>query len=108
MRTLLKCLEDFKTSDKVTGVGVVRNFIGRRTQPIKERVYRAYEYSGLEGPTRESPDLWGLKDLNDRVSSLFQNDVNVKDSPCPTGFTLKNLSDRVCSLAELLSLTFSE
>ena len=108
MRTLLKRLEDVKISDGVSGVGVVRNFIGRRTQPIKERVHPAYEYSGLEDPTRESPDPWGIRDLNDRVSSLFQNDVNVKDSPCPTGFTLKNLSDRVCSLAELLSLTFSE
>ena len=108
VRTLLKCLEDFKTSNEVTGVGVVRNFIGRRTQPIKERVHPAYEYSGLEDPTRESPDPWGLKDLNDRVYSLFQNDVNVKDTPRPVGFTLKNLPDRVCSLAELLCLSFSE
>ena len=67
-----------------------------------------YEYSGLEDPTRESPDPWGLKDLNDRVSSLFQNDVNVKDAPRPVGFTLKNLPGQVCSFAELLSLSFLE
>src|SRR6266540_2329319 len=108
VRTLLKRLEDSKISDEVTSVGVVRNFIGRRTQPIKEQVHPAFEYSGLEDPTWESPDLWGIKALNDRVSSLFQNDVNVKDAPRPAGFTLKSLPDRVCSLAELLCLLFSE
>src|SRR5206468_216158 len=91
VQTLLKRLEDAKISDEVSGVGVVRNFIGRRTQPIKERVHPAYEYSGLEDPTRESPDPWGIKALNDRVSSLFQNDVNVNDAPHPAGYTLKNL-----------------
>ena len=108
VRTLLKCLEDFKTSNEVTGVGVVRNFIGRRTQSIKERIHPAYEYSGLEDPTREPPDPWGIKALNDRVSSLFQNDVNIKDAPHPAGFTLKNLLDRVCSFVELLCLLFFE
>ena len=105
MKTLLKRLEDAKISDGVSGVGVVRNFIGRQIQPIKERVHPAYEYSGLEDPTRESPDPWGIKALNDRVPSLFQNDVNVKDASRPAGFTLKNLPDRVYSLAELLCFT---
>ena len=99
MQTLLKRLEDIKISDGVSGVAVVKNFIGRRTQPIKERVHPAYEYEGPKDPTQESPDPWGIKALNDRVSSLFQNDVNVKDAPRPAGFTLKNLPDRVCSFA---------
>ena len=103
--TLLKRLEDVKISD-VSGVGVVGNFIGQRTQPIKDRVHPVYEYSGLEDPTRESPDPWGIKALNDRVSSLFQNDVNVKDAPRPAGYTLKNLPDQVCFFAEFLRLLF--
>ena len=106
VQTLLKCLKDVKISDGVSGVGVVKNFIGRRTQPIKKRIHPAYEYEGPEDPTRESPDPWGINALNDRVSSLFQNDVNVKDAARLAGYTLKNLPDRVCSFAEFLRLLF--
>src|SRR6266508_423536 len=100
VRTLLKCLEDAKISDGVSGVGVVRNFIGRRIQPIKEQVHPVYEYSGLEDPTRESPNPWCVSALDDRVSSLFQNDVIIKGASHPVGYTLKNLPDRVYSFVE--------
>ena len=46
VNALLKPLEECKESDEVNGVGVVRNFIGRRIQPIKERVHPSYEYKG--------------------------------------------------------------
>ena len=70
VQTLLKHLKDVKISDEVSGVGVVKNFIGRRTQPTKERIHPAYEYEGPEDPTRESLDLWGINALNDTRDTL--------------------------------------
>ena len=58
MKILLARLEAIKIVDQLSGVAVVRDFIQRRIQPIKERNHPAYEYSGREDPTRESPSVW--------------------------------------------------
>ena len=53
VKALLDRLEDCKKEDEVNGVGVMRSFIGRRIQPIKERIHPLYEY---QDTTRESPE----------------------------------------------------
>ena len=83
---------------------MVRSFIKRRIQPIKERDHPTYEYSGRKDSTRESPSLWVPKALDARVSSLFQKDVIVKDIPLPEGYKLERPLDRVSAFAELCIL----
>ena len=99
--TLLKRLEECKESGEVNGIGVVRNFMGQRIQPIKEWVNPSYEYEGPQDTTRELPEQWVTEDLNECVSLLFQGDVNVKDASCPAGYHLRNPPDQVCSFADL-------
>ena len=77
VRILLVRLEAIKIVDQLSGVAVVKGFIKRRIQPIKERDHPAYEYSGWKDPTQESPSLWVPKSLDARASSLFQKDVAV-------------------------------
>ena len=101
MRILLERLEAVKVASQLSGVAVVRSFIKRRIQPIKERDHPAYEYSGRKDPTRESPSLWVPKALDARVSSLFQQDVAVRDIPLPEGFKLEHPPNRVSAFAEL-------
>ena len=79
MRILLVRLEAIKIVDQLSGVAVVKGFIKRRIQPIKEQNHPAYEYSGREDPTRESPGVWVPRALDARTSSLFQTDVAVRN-----------------------------
>ena len=83
---------------------MVRSFIKRWIQLIKERDRPTYEYSGRKDPTQESPNLWVPKALDARVSSLFQKDVVVKDIPLPEGFKLERPPNRVSAFAELCLL----
>ena len=93
MKALLDRLEDCKKEDEVNGIGVVRSFIGRRIQLIKERIHPSYEYRGTQDTTRESPEPWKTSVLNKRVSSLFQGDVKVNDAAFPSGYHLGNPPD---------------
>ncbi len=104
VRILLDRLEAVKAAAQLSGVAVVRSFIKRRIQPIKERDHPAYEYSGRKDPTRESPNLWVPKALDTLVSSLFQKDVVVKDIPLPEGYKLERPPDRVSAFTELCLL----
>ena len=52
-----------RKSEGVTEVGVVLSFTNRRVQPIKDRVHLGSEYSGTEGPTRESSETWTEKEI---------------------------------------------
>src|SRR5437763_878205 len=88
-RVLLAHLEVIKNVDKLSGVAVVKGFIKRRVQLIKERNHPAYEYSGREDPTRESPGVWVPRVLEARTLSLFQKDVVVRNIPLQEGFTLE-------------------
>src|SRR5438128_2330797 len=98
VKALLDRLQDCKKEDEVNGIGVMRSFIGRRIQPIKERIHPSYEYEGTQDTTQESPEPWKTSVLNERVSSLFQEDVNVKDIASHSGYHLGNPPDQVCSL----------
>src|SRR5207237_5205937 len=89
-------------------VAVVRDFIERCIQPIKERNHPAYEYSGRDDPTRESSSLWVLRALEARTSSLFQKDVVVRDIPLPKGYTLERPPNRVSAFAEICLLLLSD
>src|SRR6266540_1649789 len=104
MRILLERLEAVKVADQLSGVAVVRGFIKRRIQPIKEWDHPVYEYSGRKDPTRESPSLWVPKALDARVLSLFQKDVAVRDIPLPEGFKLERPPNRVSAFAKLCLL----
>ena len=85
VKLLLVRLEAVKIVDRLSGVAVVRDFIERRIQPIKERHHPAYEDSGREDPTRESSSLWVPRVLEARTTSLFQTDVSLKDIPMAKG-----------------------
>src|SRR5438105_9696307 len=102
VKALLDKLEDCKKEDEVNGVGVVRSLIGWRIQPIKEWIHPSYEYEGTQDTTRESLEPWKMSVLNERVSSLFQGDVKVKDAAFPSGYHLGNPLDQVCSLCRTL------
>src|SRR6266542_60216 len=101
VRILLDHQEAVKAATQLSGVAVVRGFIKRRIQPIKERDHPAYEYSGRKDPTRESPSLWVPKALDARVSSLFQKDVAVRHIPLSEGFKLERPPNRVSAFTEL-------
>src|SRR5438105_9829446 len=74
VRILLARLEAIKIVDQLSRVAVVKDFIQRRIQPIKERNHPAYKYSGREDPTRESSSVWVPRALDAWMSSLFQRD----------------------------------
>src|SRR6266540_1394935 len=101
VRILLARLEAVKIVDQLSGVVVVKDFIQRRIQPIKERNHPAYEYSGREDPTRESPGVWVPRALDARTSSLFQKDVAVRNIPLREGYTLGRPPNRVSAFAEI-------
>src|SRR6266498_2194513 len=108
VRILLECLEAIKVADQLSGVTVVKGFIKRRIQPIKERDHPAYEYSGREDPTQELPSMWVPKVLDARASSLFQKDVAVRNIPLPEGFKLERPPNRVSAFAEICLLFLSD
>ena len=108
VRILLEHLEVVKVADQLSEVAVVKGFIKRRIQPIKERDHPAYEYSGRENPTRESPGMWVPKVLDARTSSLFQKDVAVRNIPLPEGYTLERPPNRVSAFAEIYLLLLSD
>src|SRR5438105_15853675 len=89
-------LANCKRDDGVNGVSVVINFLGRRVQPIKERVHPAFEYTGRGDMTRESVEPWKGSALGVRVTSLFQNDVDVVATYRPAGYHLVNSPAQVC------------
>ena len=68
---LLEKLTAYKSEEGLNGISVVRNFLGRHIQPIKERVHPAYEYEGVQDATRESPEWWTHEKMLDRLKSLF-------------------------------------
>ena len=47
VNALLERLEAGIKHDRVNDVGVVRSFVSRRIQPIKERFYLAFDYDGI-------------------------------------------------------------
>src|SRR6266542_6600186 len=108
VRLLIARLEAVKIVDQLSEVAVVRNFIERRIQPIKEWNHPAYEYSGREDPTRESSSVWVPRALDARTSSLFQKDVAVRDIPLPKGYTLEHPPNRVRAFAEIYLLLLSD
>ena len=44
---LLEKLATYESEEGLNGICIVRSFLGRRIQPIKERVHPAYEYEGV-------------------------------------------------------------
>src|SRR5438105_1281635 len=101
VRLLLVRLEAVKIVDRLSGVAVVRDFIERRIQPIKEWHHPAFEDSGREDPTPESTSLWLPRALAARISSLFQTDVILGDIPMVKGYTLEYPLNRVSTLTEI-------
>ncbi len=99
VKLLIARLEATKIVSRLSGVAVVRDFIERRIQPIKERHHPAFEDSGREDPTRESSRLWVPRALEARTTSLFQTDVSLKDIPMAKGYTLECPPNRVSTLA---------
>src|SRR5207244_1800873 len=108
VKLLLVRLEAVKIVDQLSGVAVVRDFIERRIQLIKERHHPAYEYSGRDDPTRESSSLWVPRALVARTSSLFQTDVAVRDVPLAKGSTLDHPPNRASAFAEICLFLLSD
>src|SRR5436189_1351767 len=101
VRLLLARLEAIKIVSQLSGVAVVRDFIERRIQPIKERHHPAFEDSGRDDPTRESSRLWVPRALEARTTSLFQTDVSLKDIPLAKGYSLECPPTRVSTFARI-------
>src|SRR5438132_10577515 len=101
VKLLIARLEAIKIVNRLSGVAVVRDFIERRIQPIKERHHPAFEDSGREDPTRESSRLWVPRALEARTSSLFQTNVILGDIPMAKGYTLEYPPNWVSTLTEI-------
>ena len=93
---LLEKLATYKSEEGFNGISIVRSFLGRRIQPIKERVHPVYEYEGVQDATRESPDRWTKEEMFDWLKSLFQNVGDIKTAPHLGGFHVNNPPDEVC------------
>src|SRR6266542_3602003 len=93
---LLEKLTTYKSEEGLNGISIVRSFLGRRIQPIKERVHPAYEYEAVQDTTLESPDRWTKEEMFDQLKSLFQNVGDIKTAPHLGGFHVNNPPDEVC------------
>src|SRR5438128_12062021 len=93
---LLEKLAAYKSEEGLNGISVVRNFLGRRIQPIKERVHPAYEYEGIQDATRDHPERWTHEEMSDRLKSLFQNADDIKNVPRLRGLHVNNPPEEVC------------
>ena len=93
---LLEKLTTYKSEEGLNGISVVRSFLGRRIQPIKEWIHPAYEYEGVQDATRESPEQWTKEDMFDQLKSLFQNVGDIKTAPQIGGYRVNNPPDEVC------------
>src|SRR6266540_2538224 len=93
---LLERLKACKTDDDVNRVSMVRSFLYRHHQPIKERDHLAYQYEGTKDATREVFEQWRKEVMIERLKTLFQNDVDVDSTPLLAGYHVNNLLDKVC------------
>ena len=56
----------------LTGIDILRVFLSRRVQPLKQRVHPLFEYTGTLDSTRESPDLLPDGKLKARLQKLLE------------------------------------
>lgn len=67
---LLAKIADLKVHG-LTSRAVSINFSRRLSQPIKHQVHPAYEYEGLQDPTREDHRKVPTEEIVNRVSKFF-------------------------------------
>jgi hypothetical protein len=58
---------------KLTGVGVITNWLLRRVIPSKKQVHLGLEYSGIQDPTYESNHHIKMTQLEGLLGKMFQS-----------------------------------
>jgi hypothetical protein len=80
LKGVLELVGDMKKRG-VTEAAVARLFCRQMIQPIKYRVYPAYEYCGQSDPTREVNRKVSKEEMAARVSQMYSGKVKVKKCP---------------------------
>ena len=65
----------------VTAHAVVIDFVFRNIQPLKDRVYPVYYYTGMKDPTRETDRAFTEEEVKARVKSILRGAVHNEGSP---------------------------
>ena len=60
----------FAPGKELTGMQLICTFLKRRIQPLQARVHGMWEYSGLQDPTRTSPEEISGEELEARVRQI--------------------------------------
>ncbi|KAG8091103.1 hypothetical protein GUJ93_ZPchr0011g28064 [Zizania palustris] len=65
------------------------NFVLHWVQPLKQRIYPAFEYSGLGDLTRERVETMGVqRQRRECGDGVFTSKLEIKDNACPHPFRL--------------------
>ncbi|OEL19271.1 hypothetical protein BAE44_0019712 [Dichanthelium oligosanthes] len=75
MLTLLRVLKEAG----LTGVKVLWTFFERRVQPLKARARPLYRYTGIDDPTRASPEVLAPLEVRSRVWTVIKQSKDVQD-----------------------------
>ena len=65
------------TTAGLTGIDILRVFLSRRVQPLKQRDHPLFEYTGTFDSTRESPDLLSDGKLKARLKKLLEPKTSI-------------------------------
>lgn len=80
VNALLKEIQALKDKG-LTAHAVVIDFVFHNIQPLKERMYPAYYYTGLKDPTRETDRDFSEDEVRARVQSILKGAVYNEGSP---------------------------
>ena len=86
---------DKALSAGLTGVSILRVFISRRVQPLKERRHPLFAYTGQDDPTRETPDSLPDEEVNARLRELLDSRTSLVPATAPAPFCNANPPDLV-------------
>jgi hypothetical protein len=69
----------------LTGTNILRVFLSRRVQPLKQRDHPLFEYTGSSDSTRETPDLLSDVKLKARLKKLLEprTSITLSGGPAP-------------------------
>ncbi|WP_284123605.1 hypothetical protein, partial [Klebsiella pneumoniae] len=72
---------DVLKSNGLTAHAVVIDFVYRNIQPMKDRVYPAFLYVGMNDPTREVTEEMTEDDVKFRVEMILKGEAHNEGSP---------------------------
>lgn len=80
VRALLDRIDQLKKSG-LTAVAIAIDFVHHSIQPLKDRVYPAYHYSGINDPTRETDRRVGREEIIHQISLFFNCEITNLGAP---------------------------